>query len=133
MREELLGYGEISQVNLLGVRDYQIDVEIPEETLRKHGLTLQQVASTVRRWNIDLPGGSMKTESQEVLLLDPDNVIAYKRMGSAYKEMGLMDRALECWKKALSLDPADEFTRSLVAQFEKESAPSTDVDLQEGR
>ncbi len=59
-------------------------------------------------------------ESQEVLWLDPDNVVAYKRMGSAYKEMGLMDKALESWRKALSLDPSDEFTRSLINQFSME-------------
>ncbi|MFT5526907.1 MAG: HAE1 family hydrophobic/amphiphilic exporter-1 [Pirellulaceae bacterium] len=68
VREQLLAHKTISQVSLMGVRDYQIDIEISEETLRKHGMTLQQVAQIVRRWNIDLPGGSMKTQSQEVLL-----------------------------------------------------------------
>src|SRR5688572_23712185 len=58
----------VSQVSLLGARNYQIDIEIPEVTLRKHGLTLQKVADLVRRENIELPGGVIKTDAQEVLL-----------------------------------------------------------------
>ena len=47
---------------------YQIDVEIPESQLRRHGLTLQQVASILRRQNVELPGGTMRTPGQDVLL-----------------------------------------------------------------
>ena len=68
VRDELLRLPAVSQVKLIGVKDYQIDIEIPEDTLRKYGLTLQEVAKIVRRENIELPGGSMKTDSQEVLL-----------------------------------------------------------------
>ncbi len=68
VRDELLKLKEVSQANLYGARDYQIDIEISEETLRKYGLTLQQVARIVRRENIELPGGRMKTDAQEVLL-----------------------------------------------------------------
>lgn len=68
VRTELLLLPSISQVNLIGVRDYQIDVEMDEATLRKYGLSLQQVAAIIRRENIELPGGSMKTQSEEVLL-----------------------------------------------------------------
>jgi multidrug efflux pump subunit AcrB len=68
VRTELLLLPSVSQANLIGVRDYQIDVEVSEDTLRKYGLTLQQVGQIIRRENIEIPGGSMKTESQEVLL-----------------------------------------------------------------
>lgn len=68
VRQELLLLPSVSQANMMGVRDFQLDVEVQEDTLRKHGLTLQQVAQAIRRQNIEIPGGSMKTESQEVLL-----------------------------------------------------------------
>ena len=68
IRNELLQLPSVSQAELLNVRDFQIDVEIPERTLRKYGLTLQQVAQVLRRENIELPGGKMDTENQEVLL-----------------------------------------------------------------
>ena len=68
VREQLLMLPSVSQVNLVGAREYQIDVEVSEHVLRKHGLTLQQVAQIIRRENIELPGGTIRTPSQEILL-----------------------------------------------------------------
>ncbi|TVS20050.1 MAG: efflux RND transporter permease subunit, partial [Planctomycetaceae bacterium] len=68
LRSELLQLPSVSQAELINVKDFQIDIEIHEQTLRKHGLTLQQVAQIVRRENIELPGGKLNTENQEVLL-----------------------------------------------------------------
>ncbi|MDG2408061.1 MAG: efflux RND transporter permease subunit [Pirellulales bacterium] len=68
VRDDLLRLPEVSQVKLLGARDYQIDIEIDEETLRKYGLTLQKLAEIVRRENLELPGGTMRGEGQNVLL-----------------------------------------------------------------
>ena len=68
IRNDLLQLPAVSQVNLVGTKDYQIDVEIPEPTLRKHGLTLQQVAETIRRENIELPGGKLNSDSHVLLL-----------------------------------------------------------------
>ncbi len=68
IRSELLLLPSVSQAELVNVKNFQIDVEIPEQTLRKHGLTLQRVAQVLRRENIELPGGKMNTQSQEVLL-----------------------------------------------------------------
>lgn len=68
IRDELLQLKSVSQANIPGARDYQIDIEIPEATLRKYELTLQSVAQTVRRENLELPGGKLITDSQVLLL-----------------------------------------------------------------
>ncbi len=68
VRNDLLQLPAVSQADILGVRNFQVDVEIPEEQLRRHGLTLQQVAATLRRQNIELPAGTMRTPGQDVLL-----------------------------------------------------------------
>ncbi|MDH3717804.1 MAG: efflux RND transporter permease subunit, partial [Planctomycetota bacterium] len=68
IREDLLQLKTITQVNVQGSRDYQIDIEIDENTLRKYGLTLQQVAQIVRRENLELPGGTLRSRGEEVLL-----------------------------------------------------------------
>ncbi|MDG2207109.1 MAG: efflux RND transporter permease subunit [Pirellulales bacterium] len=68
IRDDLLRFPEVSQVKLQGGRDYQIDIEIDEATLRKYGLTLQRLAEIVRRENLELPGGTMRGEGQNVLL-----------------------------------------------------------------
>jgi multidrug efflux pump subunit AcrB len=68
VRDDLLQQAAVSQATIAGARQYQIDVEIPEETLRKYGLTLKRVAEIIRRENVEIPGGTMRTEGQEVLL-----------------------------------------------------------------
>jgi multidrug efflux pump subunit AcrB len=68
IRDELLALPGITQVDLGGVRPYEISVEIPEENLRRYGLTLEEVARRIRRASLDLPGGTIKTEGREILL-----------------------------------------------------------------
>jgi multidrug efflux pump subunit AcrB len=68
IREELLAMPEITQVDLRGVRPYEISIEIPEETLRKYGLTLNSVADRIRRASVDLPGGLIKSKGGITLL-----------------------------------------------------------------
>ncbi len=68
MRDEIAALPDVTQVILSGSRKYEISIEVSEETLRRHGLTLDQVASAVRRGSLDRPGGSIKTASGEILL-----------------------------------------------------------------
>ncbi|MCC9602150.1 efflux RND transporter permease subunit [Stieleria sp. JC731] len=68
IRDDLLALSAVSQVDFLAARQYQIDIEIPEDTLRSHGLTLREAAETIRRENRELPAGSIRSQSQEILL-----------------------------------------------------------------
>jgi HAE1 family hydrophobic/amphiphilic exporter-1 len=68
VREDIGRLPAVSQANITGAKDFQIDVEISESTLRRHGLTLQQVANIIRRENLELPGGTIRTESQDILV-----------------------------------------------------------------
>ncbi|MCR9295975.1 MAG: efflux RND transporter permease subunit [bacterium] len=68
VRSELLDLATISQAEIQGAKPYQIDVEVSEDTLRKHGLTLSTVANILRRENIEMPGGQLKADGQEILL-----------------------------------------------------------------
>ncbi len=68
IRDELIALPNVNQADLMGVRPYEISVEISESTLRKYGLTLQEVAQIIRRENVELPGGTLRGDSQEVLL-----------------------------------------------------------------
>ena len=61
IREELLADPRITQVELSGVRPYEIAVEIPEGKLRQYNLTLDQVAGILKQASLDLPGGNIKT------------------------------------------------------------------------
>ncbi len=68
VRDELLLESGITQVDLSGVRPYEISVEISEDNLRRYGLTFDQVAQRIRQASLDLPGGTIKADSGEVLI-----------------------------------------------------------------
>ncbi len=68
IRDDLLALPTITQVELSGVRPYEISIDIPEYSLRRYNLTLGQVAERVRKASLDLPGGTIKTESGEILI-----------------------------------------------------------------
>lgn len=68
IRDELVRLPTVSQADVVGAKEYQIDVEISEDTLRRYGLTLQQVAQIIRRENLELPGGTIRTDSQDILV-----------------------------------------------------------------
>lgn len=64
----LRGTPKITKATLTAVRPYEISIEVSEDTLRRHGLNLQQVADAVRRTSLDLPGGSIRTSAGEVVV-----------------------------------------------------------------
>ncbi|MDO4551649.1 MAG: efflux RND transporter permease subunit [Planctomycetia bacterium] len=68
IRMEMLRLGNISRVDIVGGKDYQIDVEFDENTLRSYGLTLQEVANIIAQENHQQAGGTIRGKSQEVLL-----------------------------------------------------------------
>lgn len=68
VRDAILQLPAVSSASIMGARPYQIDVEIPEESLRQYGLSLDRVAAILRSRNVELPGGQLKAEGTEILL-----------------------------------------------------------------
>ena len=68
VREDIKALPEVSHADLLSAPPYEISIEVSEEALRRWGLTFDRVANAVRRFSVDLPGGSVKTRTGEVLL-----------------------------------------------------------------
>jgi len=68
VRDELLSDEGISYVEMAGVRPLEIAVEVPHDNLRTYGLTLGQIAETIRRTALEMPAGAVKTTSGEVML-----------------------------------------------------------------
>ena len=68
IKNEITDLPGITQADLFGVRTGEIHIEISEETLRRYGLTLGQVAEAVRRGSLDLPAGRIKTGAGEILI-----------------------------------------------------------------
>lgn len=68
IRDRLMQSANITQVDLSGVRDYEISIEVPEENLRAYNLTIANIAEIVRKATVEIPGGSLKTKGGEILL-----------------------------------------------------------------
>ena len=68
IRDEIAALPGVSQVELLFSRPYEISIEVSEQTLRRHGLTLEAIGRAIESSSLDVPGGSLKTEGGEILL-----------------------------------------------------------------
>lgn len=68
VRDGLLALPQITQVELQAVRSYEISIEVAEHALDRYGLTFDDVVRAVQRSSVDLPAGSIKSDSGEILL-----------------------------------------------------------------
>ncbi|MHC4873724.1 MAG: efflux RND transporter permease subunit, partial [Planctomycetota bacterium] len=68
LRDRIMRDAGITQIDISGVRDYEISIEVPEENLRAYNLTLAMVADAVNKATVEIPGGSLKTKGGEILL-----------------------------------------------------------------
>jgi HAE1 family hydrophobic/amphiphilic exporter-1 len=68
IKAEILALPNVSQVELVGAREHEVSIEIPESNLRRYGLTLTQVADLIKKNTLDLPGGSIRAEAGQLLL-----------------------------------------------------------------
>ncbi|MEJ2111970.1 MAG: efflux RND transporter permease subunit [Acidobacteriota bacterium] len=88
IRDELSALPEITQVELSNSRPFEVSIEVSEETLRRYGLSFEDVALAVRRSSLDLPGGSIRAESGEILLRTKGQ--AYR--GEEFENLTLISR-----------------------------------------
>ncbi len=68
VRDDLIDLPDVSMASLVSGRDYEIAIEIKENTLRQYQITFDEIAAALRAASIDLPGGSIKTDRGDVLL-----------------------------------------------------------------
>jgi multidrug efflux pump subunit AcrB len=68
IERELLSSKEISQIEVLGYPPVIIAVDIRENDLLKYGLNFNFISNVIRMSNIDLSGGSVKTNEEEIII-----------------------------------------------------------------
>ena len=76
VRDDLSAMPQISQIELVSARPYEISIEVSEASLRRYNLTFDDVTRAVRQSSLDLPGGSVRSDSGEILL---------RTIGQAYR------------------------------------------------
>ena len=77
VRDDLTNFPGITEVKLNAVRPYEVSIELSENALRRFGLHFDDISAAVRSSSLDLPGGSIKSESGEILL---------RALGQAYSK-----------------------------------------------
>jgi multidrug efflux pump subunit AcrB len=88
IRDDLVETDVISLASLVGVREFEISVEISEESLRAYNLSFDQVAAAVRTGSLELPGGKIKTPGGEFLV----RAKGKKYVGEEYAQIPLLTR-----------------------------------------
>lgn len=58
---------------------------------------------------------------EEALTLEPNNIIALTRMGSAYWAMGRKEKAYKVWKRVIELEPDNKAVKEQLKKYEKEN------------
>jgi multidrug efflux pump subunit AcrB len=68
IQDELKEVDGVSSVNVAGVRDREIWVEVDPQNLHGYGLAIRNVVDALRMANLDLSGGKIKTSRREYLV-----------------------------------------------------------------
>nr|VFJ56367.1 MAG: Multidrug efflux pump subunit AcrB [Candidatus Kentron sp. DK] len=68
VRDGLLSLPGITQVDLTGVRGFEIAIEVDQHTLERFDLGFDDIVRAVRDTSRDYPAGSLKTDRGEILL-----------------------------------------------------------------
>ena len=68
LRDGIAALPGVTQVGLGSVRDFEVTIEVPEESLRRYGITFDDVVRAIRKSSLDLPGGAIKAAEGEILL-----------------------------------------------------------------
>ena len=77
VRDEILKLPGVTQIELSGVRDYEIAIEMSTDKLRQYNLTLAQVSRAIANSSLDISAGTLKTRGGDILL---------RSKGQAYRQ-----------------------------------------------
>lgn len=75
---DLYNSGVMSQITVSGYPDLEISVEVSEQNLLRYNLTFDEIARAIAANNMDISGGQIRSEKEEVLIrsryrsVDPD-------------------------------------------------------------
>ncbi len=68
IEDELRLMDGVAKTGLRGIREYEISIEISESTLRRYGLTLQDIGNAINSFSLDVPAGTVESNQGDILL-----------------------------------------------------------------
>jgi len=125
IRDEIRNLPDVTQVAMGGVRPWEISITVPEFTLRQYGLTLDDISNVIRSASRDIPGGSIKTESGDILV---------RALGQAYRKADFSNISVISRKNGVHIRLGDIATINdgfnedpLYSRFDKKHAAFINV------
>ena len=125
IRDEIRALSGVTQVAMGGVRPWEISITVPELTLRQYGLTLADISNVIRSASRDIPGGTIKTKSGDILV---------RALGQAYHKNDFANISILSRKNGTRIRLGDIATindgfneDTLYSQFDKKHAAFINV------
>ncbi|GAB7088104.1 efflux RND transporter permease subunit [Marinifilum fragile] len=78
--DDLMRSKKMSQISLSGFPRLELSVEVNEDNMRRYELTFSEISAAIANNNIDISGGTIKNEVEEILIrtrnrsVDPDKI-----------------------------------------------------------
>lgn len=67
-RDDLIKTGKISSINMWGIPNRELSIEISPENLIRYGLTINEIALAIRNANLNISSGSVLTKQEQILI-----------------------------------------------------------------
>jgi multidrug efflux pump subunit AcrB len=68
IRDDILRLPDVTQVELDGIRNYEITAEISQKKLKQYNLTIDDVAAIIGRTSVDVSSGNLRTDGGDILI-----------------------------------------------------------------
>ncbi|WP_371188193.1 efflux RND transporter permease subunit [Thalassotalea maritima] len=68
IKDEIIALPDVNIAEVVGLRDYEISVEISELKLLEYGLSFDEISQAIKRSSLDLPGGTIKSSGGYIQL-----------------------------------------------------------------
>ncbi|MEO0576774.1 MAG: efflux RND transporter permease subunit [Pseudomonadota bacterium] len=81
IKDGLLELPGIENIEYLGDRDYEISIEVSEQTLRRYDLSMTEIAQAIRNAARDIPGGTIETAGGDILVRTQGQVYTGQQYG----------------------------------------------------
>ncbi|MBC8381888.1 MAG: efflux RND transporter permease subunit, partial [SAR92 clade bacterium] len=66
IRDDLAAMRDIDSVDVWGVRQPQVDIELSEIDMRRYGLSFDDVVTAIRRTSLNLPAGTIRADGGDI-------------------------------------------------------------------
>ncbi|MBI4463799.1 MAG: efflux RND transporter permease subunit, partial [Acidobacteria bacterium] len=132
IKQQLEGVSGVGQVSLVGGRERAIQIEVDADRLNALGLSMQQVAGSLRRQNLEVPGGRLDQGGRELIVRTLGRFSAVEQFSELIvatrqeSPIRIRDfaRAEDSWEEPRNLARLDGNT-AVVLQIRKQSGTNT--------